>query len=103
MLRLLEGGEEIIGLDNLNSYDDPALKQALLARIETAGGRWKFAQRDLEDRSAIAALFADCKPRAVVHLAAQAGGRYSIENPAAHIQSNLDGIGTCSRGAATRA
>ena len=97
-LRLLERGEEVIGLDNLNSYYDPALKRARLARIETAGGQWQFVQRDLEDRSAISALFAECQPRAVVHLAAQAGVRYSIENPAAYIQSNLDGFGNVLEG-----
>ena len=97
-LRLLERGEEVIGLDNLNSYYDPALKRARLARIKTSGGQWQFVQRDLEDRSAIAALFADYKPRAVVHLAAQAGVRYSIENPAAYIQSNLDGFGNVLEG-----
>ena len=72
---MLERGEEVIGLDNLNSYYDPALKRARVARIVTAGGHWQFVQRDLEDRSAIAALFAECQLRAVVHLAAQAGGR----------------------------
>ncbi|WP_415399084.1 NAD-dependent epimerase [Synechococcus sp. W4D4] len=97
-LRLLERGEEVIGLDNLNSYYDPALKMARLARIERAGGQWQFVQRNLEDQSAIAALFADCKPKAVVHLAAQAGVRYSIENPAAYIQSNLDGFGNVLEG-----
>ena len=97
-LRLLARGDEVIGLDNLNSYYDPALKRARLARIETAGGPWQFVQRDLEDRSAIADLFADCKPKTVVHLAAQAGVRYSIENPAAYIQSNLDGFGNVLEG-----
>ena len=81
-LRLLARGAAVISLDNLNGYYDPALKRARLARIEMAGGQWQFLQRDLEDRSAIAALFADCKPKVVVHLAAQAGVRYSIENPA---------------------
>ena len=97
-LRLLERGEEVIGLDNLNDYYDPTLKRARLARIAAAGGQWQFVQRDLEDRSGIAALFADYQPRAVVHLAAQAGVRYSIENPAAYIQSNLDGFGNMLEG-----
>ena len=102
-LRLLARGDEVIGLDNLNSYYDPALKRARLARLETAGGQWQLVQRDLEDRSAIAALFADYKPRAVVHLAAQAGVRYSIENPAAYIRATSMALETCSRAAATRA
>ena len=97
-LRLLARGAAVIGLDNLNGYYDPALKRARLSRIKAAGGQWQFVQRSLEDRSAIAALFADCKPKAVVHLAAQAGVRYSIENPAAYIQSNLDGFGNVLEG-----
>ena len=74
-LHLLARGDKVIGLDCLNSYYDQAVKRARLARIEAAGGQWHFLQRDLEDRSAIASLFADCKPKAVVHLAAQAGVR----------------------------
>ena len=97
-LRLLQSGEQVIGLDNLNSYYDPALKRARLRRIEATGGDWSFQQLDLENRAAIAELFAGQKPRAVVHLAAQAGVRYSIENPAAYIQSNLDGFGNVLEG-----
>ncbi len=97
-LRLLERGEPVIGLDNLNSYYDPALKRARLERIAAAGREWSFAQLDLENAPAIAELFAAHKPRAVVHLAAQAGVRYSIENPAAYIQSNLDGFGNVLEG-----
>jgi len=97
-IRLLERGEEVIGLDNLNPYYDPALKRARISRIEEINGRWRFVQVDLENRSEIAALFAESQPRAVVHLAAQAGVRYSIENPAAYIQSNLDGFGNVLEG-----
>lgn len=97
-LRLLQSGERVIGLDNLNSYYDPALKRARLRRIEAAGGDWSFEQLDLENGTAISELFAGQKPRAVVHLAAQAGVRYSIENPAAYIQSNLDGFGNVLEG-----
>ena len=97
-IRLLERGEEVIGLDNLNPYYDPALKRARVSRIEEINGRWHFVQVDLENRSAIAALFAESQPRAVVHLAAQAGVRYSIDNPAAYIQSNLDGFGNVLEG-----
>jgi len=96
--RLLERGERVIGLDNLNSYYDPALKRARLERVEAAGGDWLFAQLDLENAPEIAELFDAHKPRAVVHLAAQAGVRYSIENPAAYIQSNLDGFGNVLEG-----
>ena len=97
-IRLLERGEEVIGLDNLNTYYDPALKRARISRIEEINGRWRFVKVDLENRSAIAALFAESQPRAVVHLAAQAGVRYSIDNPAAYIQSNLDGFGNVLEG-----
>jgi UDP-glucuronate 4-epimerase len=103
--QLLARGERVIGLDNLNSYYDPALKRARLARIEAelpaaaagAGGAppgpWRFQQLAVEDGEALAALFAADRPRAVVHLAAQAGVRYSLENPAAYVQSNLVGFG----------
>ena len=97
-LRLLESGERVIGLDNLNAYYDPALKHARLARLEAAGGNWSFHQLDLENSATIADLFEAQKPTAVVHLAAQAGVRYSIENPAAYIQSNLDGFGNVLEG-----
>ena len=81
--RLLERGESVVGIDNLNSYYDPALKQARLDRLDgmassaplqnAAGqGLWSFHHLDLADGEAMAALFAATKPRAVVHLAAQA-------------------------------
>jgi UDP-glucuronate 4-epimerase len=93
---LLLRGETVLGIDNLNSYYDPFLKRARLERlgqITGAAERFAFAQFDLEDWSSLAELFAVQRPRAVVHLAAQAGVRYSIENPAAYIQSNLVGFG----------
>ena len=102
-LRLLERGERVIGLDNLTAYYDPALKRARLARLEAAGGNWSFHQLDLENGAAIADLFEAQKPKAVVHLAAQAGVRYSIENPAAYIKSNLDGFGNGLEAAGTKA
>jgi len=92
--RLLARGERLIGIDNLNSYYDPALKRARLERLAgSAGGAWQFQQLDVADGGAMAALFATEKPRAVLHLAAQAGVRYSLENPAAYVQSNLVGFG----------
>ncbi len=95
--RLLQRGDRVIGIDNLNDYYDPALKQARLARIETFAaptpGAWNFQRMALEDREELMALFASEKPRVVVNLAAQAGVRYSLENPAAYIQSNLVGFG----------
>jgi UDP-glucuronate 4-epimerase len=97
-LRLLARGERVIGLDNLNPYYDPALKRARLARIDALASSapvaaWRFEPLSVEDGGAIAALFAAERPRAVVHLAAQAGVRYSLENPAAYVQSNLVGFG----------
>ena len=77
-LRLLERGERVVGLDNLNSYYSPALKRARLERIAAVNGDWLFSQLDIENASACAELFAIHRPRAVVHLAAQAGVRYSI-------------------------
>ena len=92
----------MVGLDNLNSYYDPALKQARLARLQAlpgaqAGG-FAFHQLDLENTEAIAELFAQVRPNRVVHLAAQAGVRYSIENPAAYLHSNLVGFGAILEG-----
>ncbi|WP_413324275.1 NAD-dependent epimerase [Synechococcus sp. MIT S9503] len=94
-LRLLERGERVVGIDNLNSYYDPQLKRARLAQIEKAApaDAWRFEQLALEDGEALLALFEAAQPRVVVNLAAQAGVRYSLENPAAYIQSNLVGFG----------
>ena len=94
-LRLLERGERVIGIDNINSYYDPQLKRARLSLIEAAApsDAWQFEQLALEDDEALMALFAAEQPRVVVNLAAQAGVRYSLENPAAYIQSNLVGFG----------
>ena len=89
--RLLERGERVIGLDNLNSYYDPALKQARLERLQRHRG-FQFHQLDLENGAAIAQLFAAQRPSRVVHLAAQAGVRYSLENPLAYVNSNVVGF-----------
>jgi len=93
--RLLARGEQVVGVDNLNAYYDPALKQARLQRLAAqAGARgWTFHQLDIADGAAMAELFAAVRPRAVIHLAAQAGVRYSLENPGAYVQSNLVGMG----------
>jgi UDP-glucuronate 4-epimerase len=93
--RLLQQGQPVVGIDNLNSYYDPALKKARLQRLEqhSSSVAWRFQQIDVADSAAIADLFEACRPRAVVHLAAQAGVRYSLENPAAYVQSNLVGFG----------
>jgi len=90
-LRLLERGDEVVGFDSLNAYYDPALKAARLARLEEHGG-FTFVRGHLEDRDAVAALFAEHRPDRVVNLAAQAGVRYSIEDPHAYVDANLVGF-----------
>ena len=94
-IRLLQRGDRVVGLDNLNDYYDPSLKQARLRQIEATApvGSWRLERMALEDEPALMALFADERPQVVVNLAAQAGVRYSLENPAAYIQSNLVGFG----------
>jgi UDP-glucuronate 4-epimerase len=90
-LRLLERGDEVIGLDNLNDYYDVNLKLARLARLK-AYPRFSEARLSLEDRAAVAGLFAAQRPQRVVNLAAQAGVRYSLQNPHAYMDSNLLGF-----------
>jgi UDP-glucuronate 4-epimerase len=89
--RLLEAGREVVGVDNLNSYYDPKLKAARLAILEQQPG-YRHARIDLADRAAMAGLFAESRPEAVVNLAAQAGVRYSLENPDAYVDSNVVGF-----------
>ena len=95
--RLLERGTAVLGFDNINPYYDPALKRARLKQLqataERTGTNFQLIEADLEDRAAVEAAFETHKPQQVVNLAAQAGVRYSIENPAAYIQSNLVGFG----------
>ena len=90
-LRLLERGDEVVGFDSLNAYYDPALKAARLERLQAYPG-FTFVQGALEDRTAVAGLFADSRPDRVVNLAAQAGVRYSIEDPQAYVDANLVGF-----------
>ncbi len=89
-LRLLERGDEVVGLDNLNDYYDVKLKEARLARL-TAHPRFRFVKLDLADRAGMEGLFAAERFARVIHLAAQAGVRYSIENPLAYVDSNVVG------------
>ena len=90
-LRLLERGDQVIGIDNLNDYYDVALKQARLARTLAFPG-YTDLRIDIHDRAAVAAAFAEHRPDRVVNLAAQAGVRYSIENPMAYVDTNLTGF-----------
>ena len=89
--RLLARGDEVLGYDNLNAYYDPALKEARLARLTPQDG-FSFVRASLEDRAALEAAFDDFRPQRVVNLAAQAGVRYSLENPHAYIDSNIVGF-----------
>lgn len=90
-LRLLERGDTVIGLDNHNDYYDPALKEARLAR-HLDHPNYTHIRMDLADREGIERVFSEYKPQRVVNLAAQAGVRYSIENPLAYIDSNIVGF-----------
>ena len=96
VIRLLEKGENVIGLDDLNSYYDPNLKESRLKNIQvfsdTALGKWKFYQSSLQNDLALKDIFKNDSPSIVINLAAQAGVRYSIENPSSYIQSNLVGF-----------
>jgi UDP-glucuronate 4-epimerase len=89
--RLLARGDEVVGFDSLNAYYDPALKEARLARLRGHEG-FTFARGHLEDRAAVEAVFATHRPDRVVNLAAQAGVRYSIEDPRAYVDANLVGF-----------
>ncbi len=111
---LLQRGERVVGLDNINHYYDTTLKLARLAVLDALSGAelsqaedevkgqsqgdFRFHNLDLENGEAIAALFTSERPRTVIHLAAQAGVRYSIDNPSAYIQSNLVGFGNILEG-----
>jgi UDP-glucuronate 4-epimerase len=88
--RLLARGDEVVGLDNLNDYYDPLLKEARLARLQALPG-FSFVKMDLADREGIPALFAKERFDRVIHLGAQAGVRYSLQNPLAYVDSNVVG------------
>jgi UDP-glucuronate 4-epimerase len=89
--RLLERGDDVVGLDNLNSYYDPGLKAARLALLRGYPA-FRFVEADISDRGAVESLFRAERFQRVVHLAAQAGVRYSIINPHAYVQSNITGF-----------
>jgi UDP-glucuronate 4-epimerase len=89
--RLLDRGDAVVGLDNLNAYYDVSLKEARLTRL-TARERFEFVRVDLADRAAMERVFASGRFDAIVNLAAQAGVRYSVENPHAYVESNVVGF-----------
>jgi UDP-glucuronate 4-epimerase len=94
---LLERGDEVIGLDNLNDYYDPRLKRARIDQLASYAA-FRFVELDLADRAAMARMFAEEQPELVVNLGAQAGVRYSLQNPAAYVDSNLVGFGNILEG-----
>jgi UDP-glucuronate 4-epimerase len=94
--RLLDRGDTVVGVDNLNDYYDVGLKQDRLARLESDG--FRFLRLGVDDRPAMEQLFDRERFDVVVHLAAQAGVRYSLENPQAYIDSNLVGFGNILEG-----
>ena len=89
--RLLARGDHVVGIDNLNDYYDVALKESRLSRIADHAD-FRFHRVSIEDKEAMAGIFAEEKPDRVIHLAAQAGVRYSLENPHAYIDANLQGF-----------
>jgi UDP-glucuronate 4-epimerase len=89
--RLLARGDRVVGIDNLNDYYEVSLKEARLAGL-TAQPSFRFIKADIADRAALARIFADVRPQRVVHLAAQAGVRYSLTNPHAYADANLVGF-----------
>jgi UDP-glucuronate 4-epimerase len=90
-LRLLARGDEVVGLDNLNDYYSVQLKRDRLARVQAQPG-FRFVQMDVADREGMARLFAEERFDRVIHLAAQAGVRYSLKNPHAYVDSNIVGF-----------
>ena len=88
---LLDRADTVVGLDNLNDYYDVALKEARLSRLQARGG-FQFHRLDIADDQALAGVIKDAQPDRVVHLAAQAGVRYSLENPRAYIDANVRGF-----------
>jgi UDP-glucuronate 4-epimerase len=88
---LLQGGRSVVGIDDLNAYYDPRLKEARLAELTTRDG-FHFRKLDLADRDGVAALFADYRFEQVIHLAAQAGVRHSLSAPHDYIDSNITGF-----------
>ncbi|MBC3375097.1 NAD-dependent epimerase [Pseudomonas sp. SWRI92] len=92
VLRLLRDGHDVCGLDNFNDYYDPQLKHDRVAWVKAQAGEFPLARIDLTDAASIDELFQSHRPDVVIHLAAQAGVRYSLHNPHAYVDSNLTGF-----------
>lgn len=89
--RLIERGEHVVGIDCINAYYDPQLKLDRLAELERLGGDFRFSRTDFADADALEGLAAALDFDRIIHLGAQPGVRYSLENPRAYVQSNLVG------------
>jgi len=92
VLRLLRDGHEVVGLDNFNTYYDPVLKHDRVRWICRQAGNFALHTLELADSESVHKLFADLRPEAVIHLAAQAGVRYALDNPHAYLNSNIQGF-----------
>ena len=90
--RLIKNGNKVIGIDNLNNYYDPKLKEARLQILKSYDNLFTFERINLEDKDALKEIFLRYKPEIIVNLAAQAGVRYSLQNPHAYIDSNIVGF-----------
>jgi len=93
--RLLDNGNNVIGIDNINNYYDVNLKEKrleILNEVPLRNNKWEFFKTDLTNKDSLLKIFGDYSPKIVVNLAAQAGVRYSLENPSAYINSNIVGF-----------
>ena len=93
--RLLDSGNNVIGIDNVNDYYDVNLKEKrleILSKIPLKNNKWEFFRTDLTNKDSLLKIFENNSPKIVVNLAAQAGVRYSLENPDAYINSNIVGF-----------
>ena len=92
-MKLLQNGEKVVGLDNLNNYYDPKLKKARLEILHSSKNNlFSFIKSDLEEKESIKHIFQTFSPKVVVNLAAQAGVRYSLKNPYSYVNSNIVGF-----------
>ena len=94
--KLIENNKKILGLDNINSYYEPKLKKARISEITkmtmNSNIKWEFVKADLEEKETLNQIFKSFQPNIVIHLAAQAGVRFSITNPDSYVKSNLLGF-----------
>ena len=90
--RIIRNGDKVVGIDNLNDYYDPKLKEARLKILNNNNNLFSFEKINLEDREALKEIFLKYKPKIVVNLAAQAGVRYSLQNPYSYVDSNIVGF-----------